>query len=151
MEFNQQFVQFLIRAKQNTYAGHGSDVAPSRTASHDLRYEEGDFAYYDTYLGGLKFVGEEAVWVKGKPVWGMNYYGWMLVEEIPDGFGDFLKDALYHVTPEAPYRGPEKWVVGDFEFHCWWQGSVERYQGGEYITWKGDKIYELVYHGGEVE
>jgi hypothetical protein len=83
MEFNQQFVQFLIRAKQNTYAGHGSDVAPSRTASHDLRYEEGDFAYYDTYLGGLKFVGEEAVWVKGKPVWGMNYYGWMLVEEIP--------------------------------------------------------------------
>ncbi|MBU4034473.1 MAG: hypothetical protein KKG34_06700, partial [Proteobacteria bacterium] len=34
---------------------------------------------------------EEAVWYEQTPVWGMNYYGRMLVEKIPPGFGEFLK------------------------------------------------------------
>ena len=53
-------VEFLIRAKHATYAGKGAETAPSRTGSHDLAYREGDLMYYDTYLGGEKFAGEEA-------------------------------------------------------------------------------------------
>lgn len=49
------FVEFLMKAKQNTYAAHGAEVTASRVASHDLQYVEGDYMYYDTYLGGAKF------------------------------------------------------------------------------------------------
>lgn len=31
--------------------------------------------YYDTYLGGEKFAGEEALWISGNPYWSMNYVG----------------------------------------------------------------------------
>lgn len=31
--------------------------------------------YHDTYPGGDKFVGEEALWIEQKPFWSMNYAG----------------------------------------------------------------------------
>ncbi len=45
-------IRFLCIAKKNTYAGNRNMTASSRTNSHDLLYEEGEFANYDTYLGG---------------------------------------------------------------------------------------------------
>ena len=43
-------VEFLIRAKQATYAGKGAETVSSRIKSHDLVYSDGDYMYYDTYL-----------------------------------------------------------------------------------------------------
>ena len=54
-------VSFLIRAKRATYAGKGAETTPSRTGSHDLVYRENNLMYYDTYLGGDRFAGEEAL------------------------------------------------------------------------------------------
>ena len=48
-------IEFLIKAKRATYAGKGSETSPTRPQSHDLTYSEGDYMYYDTYLGGGKF------------------------------------------------------------------------------------------------
>ena len=107
-----ELVAFLIRAKQKTYAGHGAEVESSRPASHDLRYEEGPLLYIDTFLGGAKFAGEEAVWHDGVPLWSMNYYGRVIGE---------------------PFSG-------DFEW----------FQGYEDISYKGQKIYELHFHGGVI-
>lgn len=77
---------FLLRAKRNTYAGEAREVEPSRPASHDFAYAQGEYAYRDTYLGGEQFAGEEAVWHHGAPVWSMNYAG----RVIGDNFsGDF--------------------------------------------------------------
>ena len=56
---NTTLIEFLIRAKKATYAGKGAETTSSRTKSHDLKYTEGDLMYYDTYLGGEKFAGEE--------------------------------------------------------------------------------------------
>lgn len=53
---------FLLKAKRNTYAGSAKETSPSRLASHDFRYQEKDYLYYDSYLGGERFSGEEAVW-----------------------------------------------------------------------------------------
>jgi len=42
----------------------------------------------DTYLGGTKFAGVEAVWKNDVPVWAMNYAG----RVVGEGFSsDFLK------------------------------------------------------------
>jgi len=145
-----ELVQFLIEAKQKAYAGEGQHAASSRPASIDLPYQRGDYTYLDTYLGGFRFIGEEAVWHKGQPVWGMNYYGWMLVEAVPEGFGHFLKQALLKVTAEAPYRGPAVFKDGDFEYRASWDGMQERFEGRERISLAGRPVYELVFHGGSI-
>ncbi|PKO15230.1 MAG: XRE family transcriptional regulator [Chloroflexi bacterium HGW-Chloroflexi-10] len=145
------FIQFLIRAKQNTYAGSGPLTSASRTCSKDLAFEEGDFTYLDTYLGDIHFIGEEAVWHLGQPIWGMNYYGRMLVQTIPLGFSECLKEALLQVPSEIPFRGPEEYRSGDFSYQCAVEGGLEWFRGKEYIAHKGQRIYQLYFHGGEIK
>jgi hypothetical protein len=149
--FDNDFIQFLLRAKRATYAsGDQGQVFSSRTASHDLAYREGELAYLDTYLGGFAFIGEEAVWQGEKPLWGMNYYGTMTVAEIPSGFSDFLKLALRNAPEEAPYRGPANLIEGSFGYLCQWEGSMEMFRGQEQITLDGQEIYRLYFHGGKI-
>lgn len=145
-----QFVKFLIKAKQNTYAGSGVFSQASRTASKDLAFREGEWSYLDSYLGDFHFIGEEAVWYAKLPVWGMNYFGHMLVEKIPAGFREFLKSALLQVPPEMPFRGPEELIGTDFTYNCSVEGSLESFRGREFITSQGKRIYQLDFHGGEL-
>ena len=138
-------VSFLIRAKRATYAGHGAEAEPSRPASHDLYYREDDFYYHDTYLGGEKFCGEEALWVKNAPVWSMNYAGRVIAQ----GFnGDFLKEALAAVPRETPFRGPALYQKGAYSYHCLVSGDFEWYEGDEEIFSDGVKVFECRFHGG---
>ena len=102
---DKQLVGFLIRAKQATYAGKGAETASSRVNSHDLVYREGEYMYYDTYLGGDKFAGEEALWISEVPYWSMNYVGRVTGENFS---GDFLKEALLNVPEDKPFRGPDE-------------------------------------------
>ena len=73
---------FIVRAKAVTYVGGGGKVAPSRPGSHDLTFAGGDWSYRDSYFGGTDFLGQETVWLKGEPVWAMNYYGYILRPEL---------------------------------------------------------------------
>ena len=146
-----EFIPFLIRAKRNTYAGNTGKVASSRAESNDLAYQEGEWSYYDTYLGGFAFAGEEAVWKAGAPVWSMNYYGTMVgddLRQVPDGFSEFLKRALLAVPADAPYRGPASFSEGRFSYTCRWSGDLRFYTGDETITLDGQTIYRLNFHGG---
>lgn len=146
----EQLISFLITAKQHTYASGKAAEASSRPNSHDLHYTDGDYQYIDTYLGSFHFIGEEAVWEKGKAVWGMNYYGKMLVEEIPQGFGEFLKAALLRVPRQAPFRGPEEFSDGQYHYYCRWSGPLGKFSGQERILHNDKLIYELAFHGGEI-
>ena len=142
---DKSIVSFLIRAKQATYAGKGAETASSRTGSHDLVYRENNLMYYDTYLGGDKFAGEEALWISDEPYWSMNYVGRVTGSPFS---GDFLKEALLHVPEEMPYRGPEKYVNGDYTYSCSVEGDFDWFQGKETISYCGKQIYECFYHGG---
>lgn len=136
---------FLLRAKQNTYAAKAPEVAACRPASHDYSYEEKDYSYYDSYLGNEQFAGEEAVWQHGVPIWSMNYAGRVTGEHF---CGDFLKEALCHVPKEAPFRGPKIYTRGDYSYHCKVEGAFVWYQGCEEIFYRGESIYECYFHGG---
>ena len=142
-----EVIQFLMRAKQNTYSGYGAETKSSRVASHDLKYEEGNYLYYDTYLGGQNFSGEEAVWLNQNPIWCMNYSGRVLGEKFS---GDFLKEVLHHVSYEIPYRGPAIYQKGDYNYHCKVDGEFIWYRGYEEIFYLDKKIYECYFHGGVV-
>ena len=141
-------VEFLMKAKQATYAGRGAEIASSREKSHDLVYMDGDYMYYDTYLGTGKFAGEEALWIKGVPYWGLNYIGRVTGEEFSS---DFLKEALFLVPENKPFRGPENYSNGDYSYHCDIDGEFDWFQGKESICYKGTEVYECVFHGGLIE
>ena len=145
---DQSIVSFLIRAKQATYAGKGAETDSSRIGSHDLVYRENNQMYYDTYLGGDKFAGEEALWISDIPYWSMNYIGRVTGENFS---GDFLKEALLHVPEEKPYRGPEKYENGGYTYSCSVEGDFDWFQGKETICYQGKQIYECVYHGGLIK
>lgn len=140
-------VPFLLKAKLATYAGHGAETTPCRPSSHDLTHADGEWCYYDTYLGGERFSGQEAVWHRGAPVWAMNYTGRL----VADGFsGDFLKEALLLVGADAPFRGPRVHRHGQFTYHCRWSGDVDWFAGDEEIFFGPEKVYECLFHGGLV-
>ena len=145
---DKQIVEFLIKAKQATYAGKGAETSSSREKSHDLIYKDGDYMYYDTYLGGVKFSGEEALWIKGEPYWSMNYIGRVLGDNFS---GDFLKEALLLVPKDKPFRGPRNYASGNYEYQCEIIGDFEWFQGREVIKYLGKEIYECMFHGGLVE
>lgn len=138
---------FVRRAKQATYAGKGPECECSRPQSHDLRYEEAELLYIDTYLGGECFAGEEAIWEHGQPIWAMNYCGRVL----ESGFsGEFLKEALSAVPEESPYRGPRQYQRDAFSYHCIIDGSFEWFSGYEEIFQRGIVVYDCRFHGGMI-
>ena len=143
-----EIIEFLILAKKNTYAANGNQVKASRINSHDYCFESMDgFTYYDTYLGGECFAGEEAVWLHGNPVWSMNYAGRVIGENFS---GDFLKEVLMAVPEELPFRGPEIYTKGDYHYHCKVTGDFVWFQGYEEIFYMDEKIYECYFHGGVI-
>ncbi len=148
INFNNEMIEFLIKAKKLTYAGKGAEVISSRPNSHDLEYKEGSLKYIDTYLGGEKFLGEEAVWLDEIPLWSMNYAGRVLDEKFS---GDFLKEALLLATNEYPYRGPLTYCNGNYIYHCVVEGDVEWFIGYEEIFHSGKKVYECRFHGSIIK
>ena len=146
---NEEIISFLCKAKRKTYAGKSQEESvSSRKLSHDLFYNEGNYEYFDTYLGGEKFTGEEAVWCNGIPIWAMNYSGRVLGE---DFLGDFLKEALLLVPKEAPFRGPALHQNGVYTYHCTTNGDFQWFQGKEEIFSGDKKVYECYFHGGSVK
>ncbi|MBZ9621456.1 DUF5680 domain-containing protein [Clostridium sp. FP2] len=145
---NEKEIDFLCRAKKSTYAGKGAEIISSRPNSHDLQYEENNLKYIDTYVGGEKFIGEEAVWLDNIPFWAMNYIGRIIAE----GFsGDFLKECLLLVPEEYPYRGPLVYQKGDYKYHCIVNGEFEWVSGYEEIFYNDVKVYECIFHGGSIK
>jgi hypothetical protein len=101
--------------------------------------------YYDTWLGGEKFAGEEAIWKRGQAIYSMNYCGRALNERFS---GDFLKEALRAATVKLPYRGPEYYQSGEYVYKTKVIGNIEWFQGYEEIFCQDIKVYECYYHGG---
>ena len=142
-----ELIEFRLKANVNTYAGFMNEVDATRPASHDFRYEDGDYMYHDTYVGGEEFAGEEAVWKKGVTVWAMNYIGRVLDDRFS---GDFLKEALRAADKRMPYRGPEIYQSGEYTYRCKVTGDFTWFQGFEEIYLNDVKVYECVFHGGKI-
>ena len=141
----EELIDFRLEANVNTYAAFKNEVASSRPKSHDYRYESGEYLYYDTYIGGEQFAGEEAIWYKEVPVYGMNYLGRVLGDNFS---GNFLKEVLRNADRKMPVRGPEYYQAGEYTYRCKVTGDFVWFQGVEEIYWKEAKVYECSFHGG---
>ena len=140
-----QLIIFRLEANVNTYAAFMNEAPSTRLDSHDFRYENSDYTYHDTYVGGEQFAGEEAIWKNGKSLYAMNYMGRVLEKEFS---GNFLKAALRAADHKMPYRGPEYFKDGEYTYKCSVNGDFTWFQGYEEIYWKETKVYECYFHGG---
>ncbi|MBH5335695.1 hypothetical protein IHE55_13170 [Streptomyces pactum] len=147
-----ELTAFIVRAKAATYAGGGGRVASVRTASHDLEYREGELVYRDSYFGGTDFLGQETVHFADRPIWGMNYYGYLLTDDIDAvTAGEVITAALTELYRQGRFLGGFRHTVNGYRYEDETQGDVTRFSGIEHIRTADDtRAYELRYHGGRV-
>jgi hypothetical protein len=78
----------------------------------------------------------------------MNYMG----RVVGEGFsGPFLREALSHVPEQQPFRGPPEYKNGDYSYVCKINGDFHWFNGLEEIFYRGVKVYECLFHGGDIE
>jgi Domain of unknown function (DUF5680) len=144
---------FIVQAKAATYVGDGEPVSPCRLGSHDLRFEEGKWAYHDSYFGGSDFIGEEVVYFDGKPVWAMNYYGRILRNDLITAAqaGQMIKASLSRMYREGRFLGGFEHTEQDFTYVDASDGTVDCFRGRELIRRGQEAAYELDYHGGLIK
>lgn len=146
---DESIIAFLIRAKRATYAANGVRVAaPLRPNSRDYQYAEGPLTYIDSFLGGVKFAGEEALFRDRQPLWAMNYLGRALSGDFSS---DFLKEALLRASVDSPFRGPPEYHNDAYTYKCSVKGNFHWFYGYEEIYFQGEKVYECAFHGGDIE
>ena len=119
-------------------------VKPIRAGHKDYGFTKEDWKYHDSYAGWHMAPGREVVHYKGKPVWQMSYQGMTVdglsKEFIKDVF-TFLKKALRSVPETMPFRGPVKFLEGEFVYEFKFEGDYKYFKGRESITYKGKEVF----------
>ncbi len=141
---------FILAAKAATYIGDGPSVGSSQPGSHNLTYQAGPFEYLDSYFGGSDFIGEEIVFEHNAPVWGMNYYGYILKpgQISAAEVGALLKISLARMYAEGRFLGGWRHQQDGLLYIDTSQGDWTRFSGREWVEQDGETVYELLYHGG---
>lgn len=149
-----QLADFLEQANKSTYANKDAPKAsPSRLKSEDYHFKKDGLIYHDTYFGSRDFMGEEVVYKGGEPVWGLNYYGYILSEMTNEKeLYSFLRQALMQEYSDIiPVRGPKNHQQNDWEYNNSAKGELDRFTGTEEIYRAGVLVYKCHYHGGFIE
>jgi hypothetical protein len=147
-------LDFLIRAKQHTYAAQGDEasVSPLLAGSRQLEYREDPFFYRDIYFGVNFFVGQEMVYIEEQPYWSMSYAGGvsasMTQQEDVQKIYAFLRSALRRVSREWIFRGPDEFSDGTYRYENQQDGDFTIFHGAEIIRENDKIVYMLRYNGG---
>ena len=145
--------KFLNEANKATYANKSAPkVAPSRLKSEDYHFEKDGLIYHDTYFGGRDFIGEEIVYENEKPVWGANYFGFVIDENISEkDVYDFLHRALMQEYDDViPVRGPSNFSADNKTYRFIVNGNLTNFSGTEEILFGGKVVYRCLIHGGMI-
>ena len=146
----EELLQFLLKARTQTYAGGKGKVKPILSGSIQLEHKEGEWLYRDIYyIGSGIFTGLEVVHFQEKPVWSMCYYGnfkKMTEQEIDK----ILRGALMDKWQEARLWKKVEWKKDEFKYICEpdFEGSIKEMAGMEKILKSGKQIYTFFYAGG---
>lgn len=145
---------FLHEANKSTYANDDSlKVTSSRLKSKDYHYEKEDLTYHDTYFGERSFIGEEIIYKDQKPLWGANYFGFVLIDEIKEtDVYSFLRKALIQEYSNIiPVRGPSKFSENKWNYQFLVKGDIKNFAGQEQIFFEGKVVYRCLIHGGIIQ
>ncbi len=153
---NNELHNFLIEAKKQTYANENAKkILSSRKGSFDYEYSNGKMIYHDTYFGGTKFMGEEVVYFStDTPIWGMNYYGITINEDLSEeAIDSALRPSLMQVGVDniIPVRGPQEYMNNGYRYTFEVNGDLDYFEGVETISKDEETIYILKCHGGIIK
>ncbi|WP_117191302.1 DUF5680 domain-containing protein [Rhizobium terrae] len=142
----------IVKAKAAAYVGGGEENRSSRARSRDLAWREGEWRYLDSYFGGSDFIGQEIIWRDDVPVWGMNYYGFILRPDLIDASraGATIKAALSALYEQGRFLGGFEWIGTHGTYIDENSGDASRFRGREIIMVDGRQVYALDYGGGLV-
>ena len=149
-----KLAKFLNESNKSTYANKDAPKSePSRLKSEDYHFERGDLIYHDSYFGGRDFIGEEIIYEKQKPVWGANYFGFVIDAKIDEKtVYSFLRKALMQECNNLiPVRGPAKFSEGKWTYTFLVEGTLANFKGKEEIIFDGKVIYHCLVHGGFIK
>ena len=154
-EWNKKLIDFLGNASESTYASsEGKKLEKSsRPESEDYLYEDGNWKYLDSYVWNKDGGGEEIIYFKDKPVWVMNYYGYLIETKDSKTVYSFLKEALSQKHPDLPVRGKnledeERSLRYNIIFE---KKDIGNFIGKEMIFQNGKIVYECYIHGGFIK
>ena len=155
-----ELANFIVNAKKKGYAG-GEEKTREVDGSKTFTFEEGNFYYTDNYAGSSQAPGDEIVrWRRknGQRIWHMAYSGGMNQEYwnndvLSEQTFKFLKEVLMQVTPDLPFRGPQRYENEDFRYTMEVNGDIQRFSGAEWISGKklrGETVFSQDFIGGLV-
>lgn len=144
---------FLITANKAGYGNNEAVITTEEDGGHTIRFKDGRFSFCDYFYGGHPYSGQEVIYERGKPVWAMQYRGWVHNTDLTpsDVYNIVLKPALLNAPVESPYRGPtELTVENGYSYRNKWTGDMTNFRGEENIELNGQEIYKGLYFGGLV-
>lgn len=155
--------EFLVRAKRRGYADVSAKPVETPDGAKVYRYSEKEtkgnleyrLDYEDRYCGYYAFFGTEIVRLNNNIIWGMSYSGRLLPKYQEPAFAKqtyaFLKEALRRAPQEKPFRGPENFKQGEYEYFNTVDGNINFFKGTEVIFFKGEEVCILGYSGAMVQ
>lgn len=143
---------FILEASRATYASGDESIKQKQSdGSTTIEFKKGPLAYHDNYFGGEPYGGREVVFLDGKPIWMMVYYGRVHSDAQAKETYSFLIHSLSCATLDMPYRGPELLEHGVWTYQNNLVGDVDTFSGTEKIFKDGICVYEASYLGGLVD
>ena len=144
--------KFLVAAARAGYGSSEVVIAKAADGANMINYHDGDWRMVDTFYGGHPYAGQEVIYHRRRPVWAMQYRGWVMAADLEPGqVYDFLKQALIEAPTGNPYRGPKELSDGDLTYRNDWQGDIKNFSGRESILAGNRQIYTGLYFGGLVD
>lgn len=142
---------FIFKASQATYASGDESIKKKQPdGSTVIEYASDAYRYHDNYFGGEPYGGREVVFLDGKPLWMMVYYG-LVHNGANKEVYSFLMESLLNTTVDMPYRGPALYEKGEWKYENKLVGDVDNFSGTEKIFRNGECIYEASYIGDLVD
>jgi hypothetical protein len=147
---------FLVAAKRSTHAadGIGSASASVPTGARRRDYRAGRFAYRDVHFGLARFTGQETVALDERVIWSMVYCGGVVPAVTDEAaialIHSCLRQALYIVEAERPFRGPRAFGRDGLRYLDDSEGDLASFRGTERIMRDCGLVYRLEYCGGLV-
>lgn len=142
---------FIFKASKATYASGDESIRKKQPdSSTTIEFEDGAYKYNDNYFGGEPYGGREVVFLNGKPLWMMVYYG-LVYGGVNKEVYSFLTESLSNTTLEMPYRGPALYEKKEWRYENQTSGEAENFSGTEKIYQNGQCVYEASFIGGLVD
>lgn len=146
--------EFIPKARIQTWTVEKGKQVGRRPSSEGVYiYEEGELKYEDEFFGNGRFQGQEIVYEKGKPIWGMIYYGGIPkdITVNPEEEFNFLRKALTQTAPTARLEGDSNFSESKRTYKSKVLGTIDDFKGEETIIFSGVVTHEVFFAGGVIK